>query len=258
MAREVRDMEIDEISLVDRPANQHAKVSIAKRAQEVQAVSDYFDQDGQPVDAEALNLGDVVFDAEGQAFVLELEDEPELELELAGAGVSKSLADTVRSDLSKALTQDERNEAISKAMEEIAKADARVAAAENRASAAETIAKSERDLRLTREYISKAAEYNVPVDPTELGPVLMRMVESMTDADCAVIHKSLAAAGAMLFTEAGYQGGGDNADPMAQVNAVIDEAVSKAANPDRAQAISDYFEQNPQAYEEYLRAQAGR
>ena len=74
------------------------------------------------------------------------------------------------------------------------------------------VAKAERDLRLTREYVSKAAEYNLPVDPTELGPVLYRMAETMSYDDCAVIAKCLETAGSILFEEVGYQGGGDNDD----------------------------------------------
>ena len=61
------------------------------------------------------------------------------------------------------------------------------------------IAKAERDLRLTREYISKAEEYNLPVDPKELGPVLYRMAETMEYDDCAVIAKCLETAGEILF-----------------------------------------------------------
>ena len=81
------------------------------------------------------------------------------------------------------------------------------------------VAKSERDLRLTREYIAKSAEYNLPVDPKELGPVLYRMAESMSYDDCAVIAKCLESAGNILFEELGYQGGGDNSDIYSQVEA---------------------------------------
>ena len=67
-------------------------------------------------------------------------------------------------------------------------------------------AQAERDLRLTREYISKAAEYNLPIAPDELGPVLYRMAESMSFDDCKVIAKALETAGEIIFEETGLPG----------------------------------------------------
>lgn len=248
--REVRNMEIDEVSLVDRPANQFAKVAIAKRAPEEEIVADeYMTEQGEPVDFENLEFGSVVYDENGNPFEwtpvedeYELE-EPEREEELVG----KSLADQVRDDLSKALTDVERNETISKAMEELSKAQARV-------ESAERIAKSERELRLTREYIAKAAEYNVPIAPEQLGPVLMRMAETMTDQDCAVIHKALTASGALIFDEVGYAGGGDNADIMSQVDAAVESSIAKAQveGSSREALITKAFESDDSLYTQYL------
>ena len=75
--KELSNIEIDEISLVDRPANQHAKVAIAKRATEEDNVPDeqIYDENGQALDVEQLELGDVVFDSEGNAYAVELDDE---------------------------------------------------------------------------------------------------------------------------------------------------------------------------------------
>ena len=41
VVKEISDMEIDEISLVDRPANQHAKVVITKNFSEEEAMPKY-------------------------------------------------------------------------------------------------------------------------------------------------------------------------------------------------------------------------
>lgn len=255
--REVRDMEIDEVSLVDRPANQFAKVAIAKRAPEEETVPEYLLEDGSPVDFDQLPFGSTVYDNEGNEYEwLEAEaeeQEPEHELQTVG----KSLADQVREDLSKALTDVERNEAISKALNEVSKADAR-------ARAAEEIAKSERLLRLEREYISKAAEYNVPIAPEELGPVLMNLAEAelngaLPEGCCDVIHKALDAAGELIYTEIGYQGGGDNADVMSMVEAQLAEQVSKSdSSLTKEQALSKAFESDPSLYEQYLLDRANR
>jgi len=266
--RELSNIEIDEVSLVDRPANQHARVEIAKRATEEETVPEIYSEDGQLLDESQLKHGDVVFDAEGAAYMF-VADEQEAEAEeetkeLAEAGVSKgadlfgkteskSLGDRVREDLSKALTEMDRDEVISKALDEISKAD-------ERARAAEEIAKAERELRLTKDYVAKAATYNLPIEPDDLGPVLMRMAETMSYEDCAVVAKALDAASEAfeyISSEIGYEGGGDNNEVIAQVNATIDGQVSKG-DVSKADAMEAFFDTNPAAYEEYLSSRNSR
>jgi len=247
--KELSNIEIDEISLVDRPANQHARVAIAKRAPEEDTVPEIYNESGDALDPTAVEPGDIVYDSEGNAYEAVLEDDEQLEFEVDDREpelVGKNFADEVREDLSKALSNIERDEVISKAM-------ARVSELEKRAEQAEAIAKSERDLRLTAEYVEVAKNYNVPVDPTVLGPVLMRMAESMSYEDCEVIHKALTSSGAALFDEIGYIGGGDNADVMSQVEAALDEAVSKSEEGiSKAAAVESFFLNNPAAYDEYV------
>lgn len=348
--KELSDMEIDEISLVDRPANQYASVLIAKRddTEEV-SVPEIYDEDGSVLtDFDALEEGQVVFDADGQAYEVEFnsdddedpeddtdEDESEddesededseedlvevgkgmasavkgmasafkggfknpslapkasgnsaakgfkstfnagqhvgahkaayaggsaLVTGAAGGAVaqnqfgkSASFADEIRESLSKALGDAERDEVISKAMEQ-------VQVLSESLQVAEEIAKSERDLRLTREYIEVAKAYNVPVDANDLGPVLMRMAEVLPDEDLAVIHKALSSAGEMIFDEIGYIGGGDNVDVLSQVDNIIDGAIQKnaeGANISKAEAMADFFASNPAAYDEYLADKRG-
>lgn len=254
MARraQVVDMDIDEISLVDVPAAPGAKVAIAKRAPEEDNVPEIYDEQGNPVDPESLELGMTVYDAQGEAFeVVADTEEPEAveerELEPIGKGFD---VDAFRSELSKSLTDIERDEVISKAF-------GRVAELEEQLATATEIAKAEQSIRLTREYVEVAKGYNIPTDPNTLGPVLMRMAETMSDADCAVIHKALSGAGNALFQEVGFIGGGDNVDVMSQVDAAIDAAISKSGSKvDKSQAVAEFFEQNPDAYDEYLAAQA--
>ena len=243
--KELTDIEIDEISLVDIPANQHARVAIAKRASEEDNVPEIYNENGELLDADLLEPGQTVFDAEGNAFEVVLEDvedvaaeyeEPEL--------VGKNFADEIRTELSKAFSDVERDEVISKAM-------AKVAELESRATAAEEIAKSERNLRLLGEYTEVAKSYNIPVDPAALAPVLMRMSETMSFEDCSVIHKALSSAGAALFDEVGYIGGGDNNDVMSQVSAFLEQGVSKSESVSKADAVEEFFRSNPDAYDQY-------
>lgn len=258
--KKVTDMVIDEISLVDRPANQHAHIVLAKRDTQEDEVADYFDAEGNKVDVDALKLGDIVFDAENNMYEFTEEDQPdkekEKELEVAksafGQAPSNPSLDALREQLSKALTEGDRDEVLSKALGEIAKF-------EQRTSQAEQIAKAERDLRLNREYIAKAAEYNVPVDPQELGPVLKSMWEAeaehkvLPEGSCAVIHKALATAGQILFQELGYEGPIDAANGEEQVEAYINERVGKSdVSKSRDQLALDFYRDNPRAYDDYV------
>lgn len=298
--KELRDMEIDEISLVDRPANQHAKVVITKRATEEDIVpEEIYNEDGELLDAESLEEGDVVFDNDGEAFVVvdeETEDSQEFEevgkgIKFTGEGalagarfkpgvkfragafkgrhtnpkvgfkgegemknarlksrlrdrVKKSFTEELREELSKSYTDEDRDNVIAKAMGQVEEMAQSLAEAEE-------IAKSERDLRLTREYEEVAKSYNLPIDAEDLAPVLMAIAEELPYEYGEVIHKALSAAGEILFEEMGVQGAADNNDVLRQVDEFIDTNVSKT-DISKAQAIEAVFAENPQAYDEYM------
>jgi len=167
------------------------------------------------------------------------------------AAYKKNFSEEVMDELSKAFSDSDRDAVIAKAL-------GRVEELEKEQRQYAEIAKSERDLRLTREYISKAAEYNLPVAPDELGPVLYRMAETMSYDDCAVIAKCLETAGEILFEEAGFQGGGDNADIYSQVEAAAYDTFGKAEDFNTTTAVNKMFDMNPDAYDEYLLAQRNR
>jgi len=258
----VKDMEIDEISLVDRAANQSAAIVIAKRADQEDGMPQYTDQDGNELDLSQFEEGTVLEGEDGQLYEVTYADdddedetaEYEPEGELVGVGKSafgasydNDVIADVREALSKAVDTDDQNAVLSKAFGTLSK---RAEEAEQRLAKAEQIAKAERDLRLEREYISKAAEYNVPVDPTELGPVLMRATDALSYEDCAVIHKALCAAGEMLYTEAGYDGRAIAEDPMAEIEAMVEGQVAKG-DVSKAGALTAFFDDNPGAYDAY-------
>lgn len=263
--KELRDLEIDEISLVDKGANQHARTVIAKRHDEEDTMSKYFDQGGNPVDVDSLELGDVVFDSEGEAFEVSLEDEEieQPELELVGKAHSNPFerqpeytasVEDIREELSKAMTDDDRDEVISKAFD-------RLGEYETIAKAAQESAEAERQMRLDREYTEIAKSYNVGISPEDLGPVLKRCAESLDHEDCVVLAKALdsATAAGDLFEEIGKAGGADNSDVFRNVEAHIDSVVAKGAESlSRADMISKVFEDNPEEYDEWLREQSNR
>ncbi len=255
-ARQISELVIDEISLVDKGANQHAVVTIAKNAtgENKESTMDIFDEQGNPLDVAALDEGDTVYDDDGNAYVMELEndeedEEEEEETEPVGkshnpfqrANVSKSLAYDIREELSKALTDKDRDEVIAKALSQFDGLSQQV-------EIAKAAAAQERELRMTREYTEIAKSYNLPIEDSELGGVLMRCAESLSDEDCHVISKCMEAAGSAIFEEYGFIGGGDNVDVMSQVNAEVSKSAGDA-DPSDMQA---YFEANPEAYDQYL------
>jgi len=255
-------MEIDEISTVDKAANQYSRFVISKRAPEEDEMPQIYNQEGEPLDENDLEFGDVVYDDQGQAYEFVEDDqyEEEEEPELAGVGKSAffekrapqgSFSQAVMEELSKAYSDSDRDQVIAKAL-------GRVEELEQEQQQYAIIAKSERDLRLTREYISKAAEYNLPVAPDELGPVLYRMAETMSYDDCSVIAKALETAGAILYEEVGFQGGGDNSDVYSQVEAAAYDTFGKAEDFSEPAAINKMFDMNPDAYDEYLLSQRNR
>lgn len=274
MPNRVHNMDLDEISTVDVPANQHGLIVLAKRASQEETVADYFDEAGNPVeDPFELEAGSLVFDSEGQPFeVTDEDDEGEFadEGELAAVGksaffrtqvpdASEAIFKSLSAELAKAANEEQRTEVLAKAFQA---AEARAAAAEAQLAEAATIAKGERDLRLEREYISKAAEYGMPIPDDEFGPVLKRCAESLSDADCQVLHKAFTAVGE-IFKQIGLDGSADMDDPFERIEALangeLDEprGVAKRAAGDQViskeAATVAYFDEHPDEYAAYRR-----
>ena len=156
----------------------------------------------------------------------------------------KTFAEELREELSKSLTDIERDEVISKAFAQVEEMQQSLAQAEE-------IAKSERDLRLVREYEEVAKSYNLPIPSDELAPVLMAIAEELPYEYGEVIHKALSAAGEIIFEEYGTEGAGSNNDVLTAVDAYIDENVSKS-DISKAEAVEAVFDANPGAYDEYM------
>ena len=173
-------------------------------------------------------------------------------LALGGGGavgyhqVKKNYSQELRVELSKALTDRDRDNVIAKAfgqLDELTEA----------AQAAEEIAMFERQARLEREYVEVAKSYNLPIQDEVLAGVLMRAAEYLPVEDCEIISKCLEAASAAIFYETGSDGGGSNSDIFSQVEEYANSQVSKSA--DRYDATTEVFSHNPELYDEYLREQ---
>lgn len=158
--------------------------------------------------------------------------------------MSKSLGDSVLEELSKAVTDSDREEIIAKAMDEVEIAKA--AAAE-----AWAYAEQERDIRVEQEFISKAAEYNLPVAPEVFGPILKSLAETLSDEELDILDEIFTAVGDILYDELGYVGESDNVSVYDTVDGMASELIGKS-DMSYEQAVSAMFEANPAAYDAYL------
>ena len=76
-----------------------------------------------------------------------------------------------------------------------------------------------------------------------------------------MIHKALTQAGSLIFNEIGTMGAGDNNDVMTQVDAFLEESVSKGVTAEsisKADQVTAFFAQNPEAYDQYRLDQSNR
>lgn len=263
--------EIDEVSAVDRPANQHGRVAIAKR--EDREMPNYFDAQGNPVQLEDLQVGQVIYDDAGREFVglgedeaaaLEAEYGDQLEdadpagtdpsvdaREPALVGKSAgSLGQSILDDLSKAYTDEARDQVFAKALNEFSK---REAALMRRVSSAENIAKALLEQREADDYLELAKNYDgVPAATNDVAGILQTVVPHLDETQRTTLDRILkSAAEAQLLGEIGHSGAGMPSEVMAQVEALAGEVVGKA-DVTREQAIVAVFESNPAAYDEYL------
>lgn len=156
-----------------------------------------------------------------------------------------SKSSTVLEDLSKALTDADRDVVVSKAL---ADAEARADRAERIAKAAAEELMYAQDERLTEAYISKAAEYNLPVNPEILGPILKSVAEVLSEQELDVLDQLFAAIGDDIYREVGYVGGSSNV--FDEIEATANQLVGKS-DLTHEQAILALLESNPDAYTAY-------
>jgi hypothetical protein len=317
------DLDIDEVSLVDRSANQHSLVSFSKSLAAGEDVNpedsmsaDFpvFNEEGEEVDSDTLEHGDVVYAEDGTELVMVADDEDEVGKAFAvntagsavrssrdlvhvpgraktfpttnarrraqqrgkqvgeaararvdaapawakygataaaagGAGYAggsfkKSLSDSILEDFSKAVTERDREEIIAKAMDEVSKA-------QEIAAEALAYAESEHDARMEEAFISKAAEYNLPVSPEVFGPILKSLAYALDEDQLEILDAIFNAVGDALYNEIGYVGDTSNSSVLDQVDALAGEYVGKS-DMSHAQAVTAMFEANPSAYDAYI------
>lgn len=125
------------------------------------------------------------------------------------------------------INKDDLPQAVREALE---KAEARAEKLEKQAAEDAKIAKAERDLRLTREFVAKAeTEFpNVGGDASEFGPMLKAMSETLSEDVFKAVETRLRAAEEQVRTSNLFKELGQGGDPTPGANAEIEAATRKA------------------------------
>lgn len=249
------DMELDFVSLVARGDDPLAQVVLSKA-----------DPDPDSNDPQEGTMGDPIakndLDPEVVAYIDGLEDEVD--------ALSKQVEDAesentdLKTTMAKMAPKDaEAADEISKAL--LAKADPAVRALIEKQEAAlaeaTSIAKAERDMRVEREFIAKAAALPMINTATDdLAGLLRRAADSLTADDVTKFEQVLKAANAQiaegnLFTTFGSGGGVVTVSASAEAKAAEINKAEPALTHD--QALAKAYEQNPALLAEAMTEQEG-
>lgn len=277
MAQKLTDMIIDEISLVDDPANEQARVVItkARAAREGQTGSEGISGEFDPASADQLqefqmdmeNLAKALEDAEAKLDTLEkrtsdaeaaLADATEVikakdaeiaELQKGYKGKADKSADADADDED----EDEDKKVMKSLPEPVRK---RLEDFEKRAAEAEVALAKMRDEKDTAEAIAKAKTLNFG-KAEEIGPLLMRVSKgTTTQADAEALERLFKAAGEQgkvthLFKSIGSDTAVDG-DPEVLLKAKADEIRKANSGMTYEQAYAQAMDTNPSLYNAYI------
>lgn len=163
-------------------------------------------------------------------------------------GASKSLGDAVFSELSKALTDNERDDVIAKAMDYVDEVS-------QRSDRLEELVLNMADQRDFEDYTELAKSYELPIDPEGIGGLMQRASQNMDPSDVQTLDRLFSGMGEIAknggFDQIGYDGYAES-DVLSQVYAVAGQEIAKGETGlTQEQAVTALFSANPEAYEEY-------
>jgi len=269
----LRDMVYDEVSLVDRGANQYAHAVISKSYEETPVEDEIYDAYGDSVDLSDLEDGTVLVDDEGNEFTLtdgEVVPVAKAEKEESEEEEDEKPQPKENPFKRKPKKDEKKEDGVSKSVEEISKAfqeatsdlerDEIIAKAFGHMSELEEIAKAaaqaayeEREARVLNEYVDIAKSYNVGVEAGTLGAAFKEMAEVMSEENFNVIAKALQVGSEAvekgLFAETGTHGQGSNSDVLNNIDAYLGNTeIEKSFGGN----MMEVFDRNPELYDEYL------
>lgn len=266
MPQILKDMTIEEISLVDDGANEDARVVIvkAKSGQTGQAAPGGFDPSNpDAADMAAASIKEFEMDIETLSKALDDAEAKLAALEKRASDAEASLKDAEEvikskddqiTEITKAANPPSDDEVMKGLPESIRK---RLEDAEAVAKAAQEEVVKAKAAQEASEYIAKAKSLGAP-DAEKVGGLLLRVAKGTTTADdAATLETMLKAANAQGQTAALFKALGSDtaadAEPEAMLKAKADE-IEKAAEGKmtKEQAYAKAVEQNPALYTAYV------
>lgn len=249
MPKELYDVEITEISLVDRGANADAKVLLLKRDTEDE-VTTKTDQLAPVMDA--LSKAE-----ERLATLDESLREAQAEIAKRDARIDE-LEKVAKADKPQA---DPSEDVLKNAPEPVRKM---VEALTARVSASEAVVKRMQDEREMQDFAKRAGQFErLTVDQKTFGPLLHRIAKgTSTTADADEVERVLKAADAALkaggapFVEIGKSGGDRAASAEAAIAAKADEIRKRDPKLTQEQAATQALSEDPSLYRRYLAERA--
>lgn len=249
MPATLHDMVFDEVSIVRRPANQHAAIVFSKSADEGDEMPGVlYAEDGTEVNIDDLEIGTEIELDDGSIYevVAADDDDDDLEDPEDDLGKSEDYAALIAKAYADATDEDSRRAVI----EKMARS---TAAAQRKADAAMAqIEKAEAEAYV-QTCISKAAEYGFAGERTELLGVTLAKAMSVLDADeIQLLDDIFKAFSELIDTVAiGTEGQGAS-DVLDVVNAQAAEMVKKADGEfDTTAAFLAVFNEHPELYGQY-------
>lgn len=246
----LHDVDLDEISLVDRGANQGAKAVLFKRDSEDN------DMAGQTAELQALNARIDKAEASvadlNEALELAQKENTELQKQLDAAtskvadlekAATIAKADEGKTDLQKAL--DAMSEDVRKAFTDM----------QARTAANEALVKKMADDAEEKEFVAKAAGLDkVTSTADKLGPLLRRIAKGGSDqADADEVLRLLKSANELIgtgsgTTEIGKSNGAEAGDALAELNGAAAELRKADTTLSQEAAIAKALENDPALY----------
>lgn len=227
---QLQNLDVEFVSLVDRAA-----VRSPSNPTEPQKFLLYKKESGANPDSPK---GGNVDKSEELSAALEKAEAERDELATKVAKLEKKLAKAVPAEPEQ-INKDELPRAVREALE---KAEKRAEKLEKKAAEDAEIAKAERNLRLTREFVAKAqSEFPlVAGDASEFGPVLKRAAEMLSKEDYDLLEQRLVASNEQIHQGDLFKQAGDNRD--GQRTDGLDEVARKAEELKKSDPNMSNFE----------------
>lgn len=246
-------LRVNEVSVVDTPANKQAEILIAKRHDG--AADHPTNSNMEDADMTLEELSKKLEEAEAAVAALTKRAEA---AEANATALTKRAEDAeaaVKKAAEDAAAGDQGDDAILKSLDP--KVRDYVESVKKQADAANAAIAKAADERLTAEYIAKAAKFDgLPgVTPDAFGPVLKRVLGSADEGDRDAVLSALAkasdAAKKSLTTALGESGRFEKSDAEAELEAKAHEVAKRDGVP-FAKAYAKAMHENPELYTRFL------